>query len=129
MAIKRIRYTEPDTSTYEAVEINYADDQEKVFDSGDFVRDWYFLLKWIILEAEFKNEPLINSSSIDHFIMDGAPYDSAYLVFDNDEPQLAYAKDCWDDCIDEGIEFFVARDTKPTWEELREICGDPKKEE
>ena len=50
--------------------------------------------------------------------MDGAPFDSMYLAFDeNDKPYLT------SEYID-GIEFFVKEGTTPTWEELREICGD-----
>lgn len=125
MAVKYIRYEEGTDGGYKEVSINYGDNQEKKFDSGDFVKDWYFLLKWIILDADLK-EPICNSSCVDHFIMDGAPYDSAYLIPDEENTRLEYANSCWDECIDKGIEFFVPIGTKPTWEELKLLCGDPK---
>ena len=123
MAVKRIRYEEGTNTGYEYVEICYGDDEVKKFDSGDFVRDWYYLMKWIILDADLQ-EPLCNSSSVDHFIMDGAPYDSAYLIPDEDKTRLEYAESCWDECVDKGIEFFVPKGTKPTWKELKAICDD-----
>lgn len=94
----------------------------KLFDSGDFVKDWYDALKWF-LQSEFEL-PLVNSSSVDHFIMDGAPYDSAYLLVEDNKPSLMYGRDYAD-----NIELFVPEGTTPTWEELRKLCGDEKKTE
>lgn len=61
------------------------------------------------------------SSSVDHFIMDGAPYDSAYLHFEDDKPVLKYIDETEPNYIytqskiyDEDIEFFVEANTKPT---------------
>jgi len=108
------------TLDYKSVEVSYSVDgkrQKKKFNSGDFVKDWYDAIKWIIqFETE---EPVCNSSSVDHFIMDGGSkfYDSAYLVIGGDKPTLHYE-------YREGIEFFVSKGTKPTWKELKEICDD-----
>ena len=99
------------------------------FDSGDFVKDWYDGLKWFI-QSELE-EHLCNSSSVDHFIMDGGHelYDSVYLKFKEDgTPWLDYAHD-YILFGENGLELFVVKGTEPTWEELREICNDPKKDE
>ena len=128
MAVRGIDYNEGGEDLgYKCVDFSLRNDDgrtHKEFNSGDFVKDWYDGLKWFI-QSDL-GEHLCNSSSVDHFIMDGGHelYDSAYLKFGEDgTPYLDYV---WDDT---GLELFVAKGTKPTWEELREICGDPKKDE
>jgi len=128
MAVRGIDYNEGgDDLGYAGVDMSWMEDSErkfKVFNTNNFVKDWFDALKWFIQSDH--GEHLCNSSSVDHFIMDGGHelYDSAYLKFKEDgTPYLDYE---WDDT---GLELFVAKGTKPTWEELREICGDPKKEE
>jgi hypothetical protein len=94
-------------------------DKEFVFDSGNFIKDWYDAKKKFL---EFHEDEV---SSVDHFIMDGAPYDSAYLVFKNDEDdmgELTYEYN------DKGWEMFVPKGTKPTWEELKQMCKTEKHE-
>ena len=108
---------EPDLG-YTGVDMSWREDGErkfKVFNTGDFVKDWMHALKWFI-EGDF-GEHLVNSSSVDHFIMDGAPFDSAYIGFnENKEPYLYYE---WDD---RGLEVFVPKGMRPTWEELKIMC-------
>lgn len=117
---------------YKDVHISYTnggkEKKEKVFDSGDFVKDWYDMRAFMITELEHEAH-WCHSSSIDHFIMDNAPFESAYLhpiKGTNDEGwELLY----WDKdkhnflndsyIFDEGIEFFVKKGTRPTWEELK----------
>jgi len=120
MAVYGITYEEGTNTGYKLVDISYDNlKKEKKFDSGNFVKDWYDLIKWI-MHADL-NEPIIGSSSVDHFIMDGAPYDSSYLKFNEEKkPYLSYEHDY----SDEGIEFFVPKGTQPTWEELRKLCDD-----
>ena len=70
--------------------------------------------------------PVTGSSSVDHFFMDGAPYESAYLHMVDDNAVLKYvdtSDPMWvlDDSLN-GIEFFVPQGTKPTFEELKELC-------
>ena len=116
MAVTGINYEEPFPAKYERVYIHYGDKEEKVFDSGDFVRDWWNVKKFMIFNLMDSEHAFCHSSSVDHFIMDGAPYDSAYLRTDDDgKPYFQYE---W---TDEGIEFFVPKGTKPTWEELKEL--------
>ena len=125
MAIRGITYEEPLPDTYKNVDISYdkiGEPSVRIFNTGNFVKDWYDLVKWIIF-AELQ-EPLCNSSSVDHFIMDGAPYDSAVLKFKSDDtPYLDYAHDYLLGG-DNGIEFFVEKNTEPTWEELKKLCDD-----
>ena len=133
MAVRGIDYNEGgDDLGYKSVDISLRGDEgrtSKEFNSGDFVKDWYDALKWFI-QSEI-NDHLVNSSSVDHFIMDGGHelYDSVYLKFKEDgTPWLDYAHD-YILFGENGLEIFVVKGTEPTWEELREICGDPKKNE
>lgn len=118
MAVISVDYKEGSKSKkmgYKRVELHY-DNFNKIeyWDSGDFVLDWYNMVKFIIQNEISNTENISHSSSLDHFIMDGAPYCSAYLNMDKDnKPYLVYGDD-------EGIELFVHAGTQPTWEELKE---------
>lgn len=116
MAVRRIRYEEGTDTGYESVEIAYGKNEVKKFSSGNFVKDWFDATKWFII-SNF-NEHLINSSSVDHFVPDGAPYDSAYMVVDAGKPCLEY------EYSEFAMEFFVPKGTNPTWEELKKISDD-----
>jgi hypothetical protein len=102
---------------------NLMNNNEKIFNSGDFVRDWYQL--WKFIHTAEINEPIMYSSSVDHFIMDGAPFDSGYLHFVEDKPVLKYPSregEHWFLNSDfDGLEVFVPEGTKPTWEEYVEL--------
>ena len=120
MAVVGINYNK---DKYESVRISCNfNTEEKVFDSGSFVKDWYFCNKFILFDL--KDGHVSNSSSVNHFIMDGAPFESAYLKVDGKEnPYLDYKYDP----TNERFEYFVPIDTRPTWEELRNLCDDPQK--
>jgi len=104
---------------YKQVYLHLCSDKEFLFESGNFVKDW-FNAKKKFLEVHEEEMHLSASSSVDHFIMDGAPYDSAYLVFKDggDVGELTYEYD------DKGWEMFVDKGTTPTWEELKKLCKD-----
>lgn len=89
---------------------------EKIFESGNFIKDWFDAMKYFLLEM--KEPSLLKSSSVDHFIMDGAPYDSAYLKNLENEGSLDYNYDFQNP----GVEMFVPENTQPTWKELKEMC-------
>jgi hypothetical protein len=117
MAFISISYSEPETSSYRSVNVSLISGEKLVFDSGDFMKDWYFALKYLVNLENW--EPISYSSSVDHFIMDGAPYDSAYFrvevgsgvgVLDFKESK-------------EGIEIFVKSGWVPSWEEFRSYCN------
>lgn len=117
MAVRGIRYEEGTNAGYEGVYVHYGDNEEKLFNTGNFVKDWFDALKWFILGE--LSEYLSNSSTVDHFIMDGAPYDSAYLVTDEQGvSELCYGEN-WHSL---GYEIFVPEGTQPTWAELKEMC-------
>ena len=127
MAIVGIRYeggSEKDNLGYKSIYMSLKDGEKILFDSGDFVKDWYACNKYIILDLDRNEDPSIaNSSTVDHFIMDGAKFDSAYLGFDKDDnPYLYYEYD------GEGIEYFVPEGTTPTWNELKEMVFDISKD-
>jgi len=135
MGIIRIRYGENGKDLpleYERVELSLIK-EEKNFDTGNFVEDWYDMRKFIIHHENESDFFWSHSSSVDHFIMDGAPYDSAYLHMVEGKPVLKYfdrSDPKWylnQADVEEGIEFFVPENTQPTWEELRKLCNDEKK--
>ena len=115
MAVRGITYEEGTAGGYKSVDISYHKNDEptvRIFDSGNFIKDWYDAVKWY-LHADLNEHVLVNSSSVDHFIMDGAPYDSAYLIPAEGNTQLSY------EYQEDRLEFFVPRGTKPTWEEMK----------
>jgi len=121
MAVVSIEYNDGNKKDlgYRSVDISYNGSKtKKSFNSGDFVKDWYDCTKLVVTKIHGK-EYISNSSSVDHFIMDGAKFDSAYLKEVKGKAELVY-----DDNADgQGIEFFVVEGTKPTWEELQKLCG------
>lgn len=127
MAVISIDYNDGNKKNlgYKSVDVSYNNLKSvKKFDSGNFVKDWYDCTKFCITKIGNK-EPIIHSSSVNHFIMDGAKYDSAYLVVTEKSTSLSYDSKLHG----ENIELFVEENTTPTWEELRKICGDEKKVE
>jgi hypothetical protein len=86
------------------------------FRSGNFVKDWYDCIKYYTTTLNETDLHLSHSSSVDHFIIDGAPYDSAYLIVDEkNKGELFYGENY----CNKGIEFFVPKNTRPTWNELK----------
>jgi hypothetical protein len=120
------RIETPGGLKYNSVYVHYQGG-EKVFDSGNFIKDW-FDAKGFYARGLMDKEPYLSgSSTCDHFIMDGAEFDSAYLHIVDGNPILKYVdrsedlftqRQVWDG----GWEFFVKEGTQPTWEELKEIC-------
>jgi hypothetical protein len=115
MAVFGINYEgEGQDLMYKSVDISYDDLKKvKIFDSGNFVKDWFDLVKFVILELSKTESHFIGSSSVDHFFMDGAKFDAGYLV----DKVMKY-----DGYYEDGIEIFVPEGTQPTWAELKEIC-------
>jgi len=123
MAVIGITYNEPNPETYKHVSIHYGGGDE-IFDSGNFIKDWYAHNKWIAKEIDDKlkdEHGFSNSSSVDHFIMDGASVISKYLKYDEDDnPYLT--KDY--DWYDPGTEVFIPKDEDWTWEEYKQYCNE-----
>ena len=133
-AVIGIRYNESGREQdlgYKCVYLHYGNSEEKEFSSGDFVKDWFDCKMFAVKEGILEKEVYISqSSSVDHFIMDGAKFDSAYLHFENDVPILKYVDKSdpyWfisqQDVFEKGWEHFVDENTKPTWNELKTRCG------
>jgi hypothetical protein len=114
---------------YESVYLHYnissGESTEKLFNTGNFVKDWYEANKFYNMELS-DNDHLSHSSSADHFFMDGAKYDSGYLHMIDGVPVLKYLDrndDNWiytQRDIYEGWEVFVEEGTTPTWEQYKE---------
>jgi hypothetical protein len=125
MAVVSVEYDDvaDNEFVYEGVSLSYGNIERARFHTGIFVKDWYDCMKFIITGS--LEEIVSHSSSVDHYMMDThSVYDSAYLHITKDgTPVLKYEYSH----DKPGIEFFVEHGTKPTWEELRKICGDEKK--
>jgi len=124
MAVISVSYNEGSKNLdYKSLELSLMDKTEKAFNSGDFAKDWFDVWKWI--NTNDINEPVMRSSSVDHFIMDGAPYDSGYLHIIDGKGVLKYPnrldKDWYLNSDFDGLEVFVNKGTKPTWEEYKNM--------
>ena len=120
MSFTSIDYEEPKQKTYKAVSVCDNNNKTVLFNTGDFVKDWYDSIKHLL--TNLADEPNhMHSTSVDHFQMDGNGYDSMYMTF-NEETNSGELSTEYGD----GIEFFVKAGTKPTWDELRKLCGDKK---
>lgn len=121
MAFITIIYDEgnKDNLGYKSVEISYGDNlkEKKIFNTGNFVKDWYDMRKFMIQNLLDSEQFFINSSTVDYFLMEGAPYDSAYFKTNDDgTPYFSYILG------EDNFEFFVPKGTQPTFNELKEIC-------
>jgi hypothetical protein len=120
MAVIGINYDEGNKKNlgYKSVDISYGNPSEvMVFETGNFLKDWYNMRKFMIQNLSDSEFHFCQSSSVNHFIMDGAPYDSAWLKIENGKPVLMYEYN------EDLMEFFVPEGTKPTWEQLKEMCN------
>lgn len=114
MAVVSIDYEEPNQNEYISVKVSSRKDDKTVkFDSGNFVKDWWDAMKYLIIDLEWEY-PTSFSSSVDNFITDGDKYDSMYLVEKDEVNELQSEYD------EDGIEFFVPNGTQLTWKELTE---------
>jgi hypothetical protein len=119
--VRGIKYNEGGNPlNYEGVEMRYDENNErkcKLFNTNNFIKDWFDAMKWFI-QGDF-DDLLMDSSTVNHFIMDGGSelYDSAYLGFDEDKNAYLYYD--WDD---RGMELFVPKGERLTWEELKLLC-------
>lgn len=120
MAVVGINYEEGSRKKdlgYKSVRIAYDNvNKVKIFDSGDFVKDWYRCNEFIAKNLVDSEPFFANSSSVDHFIMDGANFDSMYLTIKDDKPLLYTEYD------GNGQEIFVNKGKTPTWEEYKKYC-------
>ena len=121
MAVYGINYNGGDKNdlSYKSVRILYGENEEKLFNSGNFIKDWFDLVKFIINELSETESHFVGSSDVDQFFLDGGDklYDKAYLNTTNSASELKYKLVDWD-----SIKFYVNAGTQPTWEELKEIC-------
>ena len=113
---------------YESVILHH-NNGEEIFNSGNFIKDWFNCKEYYAKNILVEDPYLSSSSSCDHFFMDGAKFDSAYLHFVDDKPVLKYIDTSDEnyiltqrDIYEGGWEFFVIEGTKPTWDELKEMC-------
>lgn len=108
---------------YESVTIS-TKKEKFIFNSGNFVKDWFDAKKKYMDELQDTEHYLSASSDINHIQSDsGNKFDSAYLHVVDDKPILLYTDANKSDYVwMEGWEFFVPAGTKPTYEELKEMC-------
>lgn len=114
--------------SYESVYL-HTKEGEFIFKSGDFIKDWFQAKMKYAKDLMDQDLFLSRSSTCDHFFMDGANYDCAYLHIENNEATLKYL-DLSDPnyflkqkgIYEDGWEMFVNNGTQPTWDELKKRC-------
>lgn len=107
--VTSINYNGPGQEGYESVTVG-----NKIFNSGNIIVDWFNSMKYISTIPDDEYEIQMFSSSVDHFIMDGNDYNTAYLKqTDNEVFELIHEH------VDRGIMFFVPNGVKWAWEELK----------
>lgn len=107
-----------------------SDEYTKEFKSGDFIKDWYNVMKTITNLSEGKFLPMFTiSSQINHLSDYGFSYESGYLhEIGEDSFELKYFDrtnpNWWLDSenIEKGLEFFVPDNTW-SWKKLKEYCS------
>ena len=114
----------------------------KKFRSKDFIKDWFRAIAFFDNDVSARAVPyLYHSSSVDHFFFDGADYQSAYQILEDElyvdeygKPQirkvgvLRYYDDekdffVQDKMLREGMEFFVPKNARWTWQELKDYVN------
>ena len=78
-----------DPINYKSVRMSLSSSKEVLFESGNFIKDWYDAIKLFLSINEYEGF-LMHSSSVDDFLMAGAPYEKAYLVIIDEKPVLVF---------------------------------------
>ncbi len=86
---------------------------DKVFDTGDFVKDWYNAMEFALKNLK-KLESLSFSSSVYHFVSDGALYEEKYLSVTGEKPELIDTQKKEGDIL-----MFIPKGRSMTWKELK----------
>ena len=114
--ILRIVYEDSGPPVYERVEIRRDGSVVTSFDSGDPIIDWVDAWKWL---SENAKGPVLHSSSVDHFFMDGAPYTNLYVDHENENASFT-TKQVIDGNVDvEEMAEYIINDDIQTFEELK----------
>lgn len=136
MAFTYIDYDESSNNpleTYQGVRVKYDGEKKKKFNSGDFIKDWYYANKFKIKELLETELYFTDSSSVSDFLFDTRikekdqedsfemRFDECFLRVIDGKPTLCYSPEL---CIEGAMFYYVEKDTKLTWEELKERCGD-----
>lgn len=120
MAWLTINYDDGDANSYRNIELTFEDNTEKIFNTGDFVQDWYDYKKYIIFSDI--EERIGYSSSVDHFIMDSKKYKSKYLHKMSTDENGKEVWDLLDDWNEGRTEFFLKVDENLNWKQLKSRC-------
>ena len=110
MAVISVNYNEGSDLKYLETSI-YLNGESIDYDSGDFVKDWYDLMKFILCGGLEEEYHIVFSSSVDHFISDTGLYDTLYLRsldIKNTEWELT------DEYDELGFQFFVPKGKRYT---------------
>lgn len=95
------------------------ENQSFFFNSKDFVKDWFNLMKFIYTNNRFENIVSIgHSSDVDSFIMN-SNFVSLFWKFENSDSSPILTQEYQDNFS----EFFVTKEQKDfTWKMLRDYC-------
>jgi len=120
MAVISINCEEFTQKNIESVEVYLGHQKfgdKKIFDSGNIVKDWARAMKYIITEMPQDEFPVVFSSSVDHFLVDGDEYEMQYLNIVEGKYQLTQKKGKY------GFGHIVRTGSKLSWDELKEYVS------
>lgn len=117
----KIVYTDDSDSIYSHISLTINNTKEQIFKSlktGDFIKDWFNLKKYLLSN---EIDLVVNSSSVDHFIMDNTnTLKSKYLVYKANPELVDYDDlDLDNDVYDE---LFIPKDSNFTFQDLKNYC-------
>lgn len=122
MAVIDIKYVDaPGQIIYDSVQVWLSENNQAMFKSNNFVKDWYNALEFFCTKVyPIKKENFLYSTSVNQFLSDGGEefVDRAYLVFEGDEHKLVYDPEY----AGEKLEFFIPKGENWSWNELKNFC-------
>jgi hypothetical protein len=104
---------------YKSVKIS-GHSSDKTFSTGNFIKDWYAAMKHVVTVVASTDDEfdIIESPSVNAFLLAGAPYRPSWLVATDDgKAHLSYTFE------PECLKLFVNDGASPTWEEFQALYG------
>ena len=117
MAVLSVNYNEGGDLKYIEASI-YHNGESIDYNSGDFVKDWYDLMKFILCGGLENYYHIVFSSSVHHFVDDTGLYDTLYLRPIDPKSTKWEFTDQYDE---NAFQFFVPKGKRYTWEQYKQL--------
>ena len=117
MAVISVNYNEGGDLKYLETSI-YHNGESIDYDSGDFVKDWYDALKFILCGGLYEEYHIAFSPSVLNFISDTGLYDTLYLRSIDSEGNSWELIDTYDEL---AFQFFVPKGKRYTWKQFKQL--------